>query len=281
MCRQRSKKACIRLSGQIVRTAVICFLAVVCEREAAAQSFGFARTSSKAGYAVSVRDLQIPSKARDKFERGLNRLAKHDEEGSLRFFAAAIQAAPDFYEAYYHRGVAEAQLNRNDDALQSFQMAIDLSEGRYPRAEFGYGLVLAREGKVKEAEQVVRHGLQTDSNIPDGHVVRALVMLRLNRLEEAERSAHEALLLNQSTSAKAHLILADIRGERGDFGGQARELDAYLQRYPKDRNHKFIEATRDLAKKIAFRQTSDWLSTNAQVSASDSCKQPCRPQRPY
>jgi len=117
-------------------------------------------------------------------------------------------------------------------------------------------LVLAREGKSKEAEQVVRHGLQTDSNIPDGHIVLALILLRLNRLEEAERSAHEALLLNQSTSAKAHLILADICGERGDFSGQARELDAYLERYPKDRNHKSIEVALALAKKIAARKAS-------------------------
>lgn len=212
--------------------------------------------SPKAKYTVSVRDLQIPSKARDKFERGVNLLAKYDAEGSLRFFAAAIEAAPDFYEAYYHQGVAEAQMNRNDEALQSFQSAIDLSNGHYPRAEFGYGLVLAREGKSKEAEQVVRHGLQTDSNIPDGHIVLALILLRLNRLEEAERSAHEALLLNQSTSAKAHLILADICGERGDFSGQARELDAYLERYPKDRNHKSIEVALALAKKIAARKAS-------------------------
>jgi tetratricopeptide (TPR) repeat protein len=201
-----------------------------------------------------VRDLKIPSRAWDKFERGL-RLDKYDAAGSLQFFAAAIEAAPDFYEAYYHRGVAEAQMNRNDDALQSFQAAIDLSNGHYPR-EFGYGLVLTRMGNVREAERVVRHGLQTDANIPDGHVVLAMVLLRLNRLEEAAKSAQEALLLNQSTSAKAHLILADIRRERGDFSGQARELDAYLKRYPRDRNHEFIEKTRDLAQKIASRKAS-------------------------
>jgi tetratricopeptide (TPR) repeat protein len=201
-------------------------------------------------------NLQILSKAKVKFEQGLNRLNKYDAAGSLRFFAAAIEVAPDFYEAYYHRGIAEAQMNRNDDALKSFQAAIDLSNGHYPRAEFGYGLAITRTGNVREAERVVRHGLQTDANIADGHVVLALVLLQLNRLEEAEKSAQNALLLKQSGSAKAHLILADIRGEMGDFSGRARELHAYVERYPKDRNHKFIEATRDLAKKIASRKAS-------------------------
>lgn len=253
MCKQSLAKPRIQLGAQTVRTAVMCFLAIF-GGEAAAQSFGFG--SANAAHAVSVRELQIPSKARDKFKQGLNRLDKYDAAGSLRFFAAAIEAAPDFYEAYYHRGVAEAQLNRNDDALQSFQAAIDLSNGHYPRAEFGYGLMLTRTRNLREAERVVRHGLQIDANIADGHVALALVLLQLNRLDEAEKSAQNALLLHQSASAKAHLILADICGERGDFSGQARELDAYLEHYPKDRNHEFIEATRDQAKKIASRNAS-------------------------
>ena len=114
MCKQSLAGPRIQLGDQIVRTAVMCFLAAIFGGEAAAQSFGFA--PPKAGHTVSVRDLQIPSKARDKFERGLNRLDQYDAEGSLRFFAAAIEAAPEFYEAYYHRGVAEAQMNRNGDA---------------------------------------------------------------------------------------------------------------------------------------------------------------------
>ena len=174
----------------------------------------------------------------------------------MRLFAAAIGEAPDFYEAYYHQGVAEAQLNRDEEALRSFQTAIDLSDGHYPRAEFGYALVLTRAGNARDAERVVRHGLQTDPNIADGHVVLSLILLKLKRLEEAEKSAQEALRLNQPSSAKAHLVLADIRGESGDLGGQARELDAYLERYPNDRDHKMLETVRDIAKRLAFKTRS-------------------------
>src|SRR6266404_3607184 len=155
---------------------------------------------------VSVRELQRPSKARDEFERGLRRLEKRDPAGSLKHFNAAIQISGDYYEVYYHRGVAEMQLGESDEAMQSFQRAIDLSDGRYARAEFGYGLILCRQGKTEEAERIVRHGLEADPNSSDGHVVLGYVLLKSNRLDEAEKSAHEALELNDPNSAKAYLV---------------------------------------------------------------------------
>jgi tetratricopeptide (TPR) repeat protein len=180
---------------------------------------------------------------------------KQDPAGSLKHFAAAIAAAPDYFEVYYHLGVAEAQLNRNEEAMGSFQTAIDLSDGHYPRAEFGYALMLTRIGSAAEAESIVRHGLETDANIPDGHVVLGLILLKLHRVDEAERSAQRALLLEQPSSAKGYLILADVEGARGEFARQADELEAYMKSCPHDRNQKYLEAARDVARKLAARKS--------------------------
>src|SRR5437588_3829754 len=111
---------------------------------------------------VSVRELQIPPKAEHEYQQGLKRLLKRDPGGSLVHFAAAIEKYPDYFEVYYHKGMAEMALNKEDEAMQSFQRAIDLSDGRYARAEFGYGLILCRQGKTEEAERIVRHGLEAD-----------------------------------------------------------------------------------------------------------------------
>jgi tetratricopeptide (TPR) repeat protein len=240
--------------SSLARMAMALTFPVWCVIATDAQTSRFVPAAGTARHTVSLRELKISSKAKDKFEHGLQRLAKHDPEGSLAQFAAAIAAAPDFYEAYYHRGVAEMQLGRHEDALRSFQAAIDLSDGHCARAEFGYALELSRMGKAAEAERVVRHGLQAEPNIPDGHVVLGFVLLKLNRLEEAEKSAQEALLLGQPSSAKGHLVLADAEGARGNFMEQARELDAYLHLYPDDRNRKLLQAARDAAKELAARR---------------------------
>ncbi len=82
-------------------------------------------------YAVSVRELRIPMKARNAFENGLQRLAKHDAVGSLTQFERATTGFPDYYEPYYHIGVADLRLGREEEAAQAFQTAIILSGGRY------------------------------------------------------------------------------------------------------------------------------------------------------
>lgn len=220
---------------------------------ARAQRANFGATTEKTEPTISLYELSIPAKAKKDCERGMERLSRHDPEGSLRYFAQAIEAAPGYYEAYYHQGVAEQQLNRNRDAAQSFQQAIELSDGHFPRAEFGYALSLTRLGDAAEAERVVRHGLETDANIPDGHVVLGLVLLDLHRVDEAEKSAQEALRFNDPTAIKARLVLADIHGARGDFAAQAADLDAYLKGSPKDHNRTVLGAARDIARRMAAR----------------------------
>jgi len=175
----------------------------------------------------------------------------------LKHFDAAIHISGDYYEVYYHRGVAEMQLGKSDEALKSFQKAIDLSDGRYARAQFGYGLILCRQGKLDEAERIVRQGLETDSNIADGHVVLGFVLLKLNRSDDAEKSARKALRLNDPYAAKGYLVLADVDAARGDYQAQVRDLNAYLKIHRNDAHKAFLQAARDTAKRLAARTAAN------------------------
>jgi len=181
---------------------------------------------------VSARELQIPAKARSAFRRGFERLAKGDADGSLQHFRRAIQGFPGFYEAYYNKGVAETQLHQAEEALQSFQKAIDLSGGHCARAYFGYGLVLDRQGEAKDAEQIVRRGLEEDPALSDGYGVLSIVLFDLNRLDEAEAAAQKALLLPNPSPRNALLTLAYIHIKRGDYRFAVRDLEAYLNSVP-------------------------------------------------
>src|SRR5438132_1180181 len=77
--------------------------------------------------------------------------------------------------------------------MLALQKAIDLSDGKYAWAKFGFGHLLFLRGKPGEAETAVRRGLELDSSSPDGYVILGMALLRLDRADEAERSAHEAL----------------------------------------------------------------------------------------
>jgi carboxypeptidase family protein/tetratricopeptide repeat protein len=183
------------------------------------------------GYMVSVRELRIPGKARDEYQKGLERSGNNDPAGSLSHFTKATKAFPDYYEAFYHIGVLEMGLNHKNEAMQAFQRAIDLSGGRYASAQFGLGKLLYLDGKTVEAESIIRRGLDVDQNSPDGHVLLGVALLRLKRDDDAARSAREALL-REPDYAYAYLVLADVCARKGDYHAQLQNLDAYLRLEP-------------------------------------------------
>src|SRR6266849_4687211 len=203
-------------------------------------------------YAVSVRELRIPAKARNAFEKGLGRLAKNDADGSRTQFLRATATFPDYYEAYHHIGVADLRLGHEEEAAQAFQKAIDLSGGHYAWAQFALGLLLCRRGEYAEAETVIRKGLDVDGSSATGHLFMSVAFFHLNRLEEAEKSAREAILRKPGV-ALAYLMLADVSARRGEYGMQLHDLDAYLKLEPDGPASKRVREVREVVRRIVFR----------------------------
>jgi len=208
---------------------------------------------------ISLRELQIPRKARNAYRDGMEHLYKGDLKGSLLYFDKALQSFPGFYEACNAQGVIEMELNRDDRALQSFQRAIDLSGGHYARATFGYGLILIRQGKSEEAEAIVRRGLEQDPTIGAGHLLLSIVLFKLSRLDAAEKSAHEAISRHSQATSGAYLVLADIHAQRRDYRAQIEDLETYLKLEPLDPNRQSVLAVLDIAKRLAASYTAEKL----------------------
>jgi tetratricopeptide (TPR) repeat protein len=198
---------------------------------------------------VSVRELKIPGKARKEFQKGLDLLDKKNPAGSLVHFTKAAQGFPDYYEAYYHIGVAKMRLGHNDEAMQAFQMAIDLTGGRYAWAELALGYLLCQEGKAGEAERIIRRGVEGDESSAEGYVILGSALLQLNRLDEAERSVREALLRNPNF-ADAYLVRSDVYGRKGEYRAQLQDLDVYLNLEPNGPASERVHRGREAALRI-------------------------------
>lgn len=213
------------------------------------------------GYSVSVRELKIPTKAQEEYHRGLDRLAKGDPTGSLSHFNKAAAAYPDYYEAFYNIGVAEMRLNHQDKATEAFQKSIDLSEGRYARPQFAYGFLLCQQQKPEEGERLIRSGLETDPDAPEGHLFLAIALLVQNRVDEAEKSVREALL-RKPQYAEAHLVLSDIHGRRKDYQAQLQDLDTYLKLAPSAPGNEGVRQTREAVRRLAAERAPQNSSQN-------------------
>lgn len=198
---------------------------------------------------VSVRELSIPHRAQDEFRKGLLELGKNALTDSLNHFLKATHAFAGYYEAFYHAGLVQLRLGHTSEALQSFQEAVTLSGGRYAQAQYGMGYALYLDDQPVEAEKVLRRGIDSDPKLPEGYEILGMVEVKLNRLDDAEKSAREALL-RDANCAVAYLVLSDVSGQRKDYRQQLADLDNYLRLQPSgpvsERVEKAREATLNL-----------------------------------
>jgi tetratricopeptide (TPR) repeat protein len=79
-----------------------------------------------------------------------------------------------------------------------------------------------------------------------------MALLRLNRLDEAEKCAREALLRNPNF-AQAYLVLADAYGHRREYRAQLQELDAYLKLEPNGADSEHVRQARVEVQEILAR----------------------------
>jgi len=85
--------------------------------------------SPRTSYSVSVRELRVSGKARSEYQKGLASLRKNEFAESVMHLAKAAQDSPEFYEAFYHIGVAQTKQGHLAEAMSAFQKVVDLSDG--------------------------------------------------------------------------------------------------------------------------------------------------------
>jgi tetratricopeptide (TPR) repeat protein len=205
------------------------------------------------GAMVSVRELKISGKARKEYQKGLQLLEENDPAASLAHFTKAVEAFPGFYEALYHKGVAEMRLGHKDKAMEDYQAAIDLSGGRFGWAQFAVGYLLCEEGKFGDAEKIIRRGLEVAESSPEGYVLLGNTLMQLNRWDEAERSLQGAFLRDPNF-ADAYLVHSNISAHQGNYLARLQDLDAYLKLDPTGPASENIRQAREATVKILASQ---------------------------
>jgi tetratricopeptide (TPR) repeat protein len=195
------------------------------------QTEGPAEISRETSPSVSVRELSIPERAANSYKNGMDRLSKNDPAGSLLHFQRAASEFPNFYEAYHAIGLAQLRLGHEEEALQAFQKSINASGGHYAEPHFGLSTLLCDQQKFAEAEPIIRKAVELAPDFGPGHFILAWALFGLNRLDEAEKIAHEVSIRDPKL-ALAHLLLANIYTRRSDYSEELVELDAYLTLEP-------------------------------------------------
>jgi len=153
-------------------------------------------------------------------------------------------------------GLAQLNLGHEEEAQQAFQKSIDASGGHYAEPHLGLSALLCNQQEFSEAEPIIHKALELAPGFGPGQFILAWALFGLNRLDEAEKNAHE-VLVRDPRLALAHLQLAHIYNRRSDYSAVLVELDAYLRLKPagalSDHVSLFQESlTRKLARSVVI-----------------------------
>jgi tetratricopeptide (TPR) repeat protein len=195
---------------------------------------------------VSVRELKIPGKARNAYNKGTQRFEVKDWSGSIKEFERAIAAYKDFYEAFYKIGLADLELNLSTEAETAFRKSIELSEGQFAPALFGLGLTLGDAKHFDDALAFIRSGLTLEPTSARGNFTLAWVLYTAGRVVEAEQNAKQCVLYAPNFPI-GHLLLAQIERKLDHPTAMVDELDAYLRLEPDSPRSAGVRAVRDQA----------------------------------
>jgi tetratricopeptide (TPR) repeat protein len=214
---------------------------------------------SAPGKTISVREMQIPGKARDALHKGIERLhEKQDYKGSLNFFQRAVAQYPGYYQAYYEIGLAYLRLNQLTESEQALRKSIELSQGHYAEAYFLLASILSNKQEFAEAQTLARQGLELDGNAWQGYFEMARALFGQNQFETAEKNALQARM-RKPDFPLTHLLLANLHLRKRDYPSLLEDLDTYLKLEP---NGTMSEQARGMRDKV------QQALTNASAPAS-------------
>jgi len=182
--------------------------------------------------AVSARDLAIPKKAAEAYNKGMEQMVlKNSPEASLKFFDKAIEALPTYYEAHHMRAVANLQLGRLEEAENGFRASMERSDNKYAEPYFGLAALQTTAKRFDQAVTYATQGLAIDNDAWRGHFEMARALAGLTQYDRAAQAIAEARQRKQDY-ADIYLVSANINMHLQDAKALLTDLDTFLKLQP-------------------------------------------------
>lgn len=183
---------------------------------------------------VSVAEAaqNIPGDARKAFEQGLKLEKDNQHDKALAQFDQAILLYPGYFQALTERGNLHMMQNRLTEASADFVRALEANL-KYAPALRGLGYCQIQQKRYEMAVANLERAFALEPSSPMTLLLLGYGNLSLNRTEPAKQCFLEALRMDESVAARAHVHLGEIYAREGKFREAADELKRYLSLKPR------------------------------------------------
>ncbi len=185
------------------------------------------------GTTVSATSLAAPKPAKKAFEHANHALEKKNLVNAEQYLKTAVEAYPNYAEAWYRLGQVYQEQKRNPDARASYGKAI-AADAKFVNPYIKLAQISFQERNWQEVANLTDRALEMDPlDFPEGFFFNSIAYYTMNKLDVAEKSVRKAQLLDsRHRIPQTYLVLADILQQKGDVTGAIEQLQNYLKLVP-------------------------------------------------
>jgi tetratricopeptide (TPR) repeat protein len=200
------------------------------------------------GVTLSATPYKAPKDARRAYEKGLEAERNGKLADARKYFESAVESYPSFTDAWFQLGTVLQKENQKDAARKAYTQATTL-DTRF-LAPYLYLASMAYEARNwTEVLTLTGHILDLDPlnqaevtgyfvdldplNYAEAYFYNGVANYKLDRVEEAEKSAHKAEHLDLRTRfPQLHLLLAEVYTRKKNYALAIAEIQTYLALAP-------------------------------------------------
>jgi hypothetical protein len=210
------------------------------------------RAAKIEGMTLSAAPYKAPKDARSAYEKGLDAESNGKLANAHKYFQTAVEIYPRFTNAWFQLGTVLEKENQKDAARTAYTHATTI-DNKFLPPYLSLALMAYEAENWAEVLNFTGHILDLDPlnhaaitgyivdldplSCADAYFYNAVANYKLNRFEDAEKSALKAehiVLLTRFP--QLHLLLADIFARKNDYATAISEMQTYLELAPHARN---------------------------------------------
>jgi tetratricopeptide (TPR) repeat protein len=183
---------------------------------------------------VSALDADVPEPARAAYQQGMDLIVKQQTEQGIESLKRAVSLHPKYLRALNDLGVVYLKLNRLDEAVDTFNLALKVNS-RFAYGRLNLGMALSRQGKHEEAAKILGTLFKENPVLPGVRTIFADALYDAGRLPETRKllaAGLEDATLKNGEKAELHYKLGRVLSREGKTAEAVKELQQTIELEP-------------------------------------------------
>ena len=190
------------------------------------------RIAGVQGSAISVTSMLVPGKARKEFEQGDKDARNNKYKSAADHLEKAVAEYDAYAAAWNELGGVYIATHEPDKAREAFEKAMT-ADPKYIPPYVNLANLQLQAQDYENAVGTAGKALDLNPSIPIANYVQAVGNFKLNRLDDAEKSAQEVEKGPHQNLPQVYALLTDIFLMKNDYPNAAAQMRAYLKAWPK------------------------------------------------